>query len=259
MSNPIILYESRFMDGTPIASSTRTGFSVLNINDYRKYTLHKFDASGINNYTINCSTSKSADTIGIVGHNWGTITSTVNIKVSADGTAWTTKHSFSPSDDHALIQVFTSTAAQWWRVEVECSTASTVTAEAGVILLGSKFTFEKGMPYGSGYDPRPESINAEQTYSKAGNLLGSIINYHSIELNAQFEYLSDTWIRNTFLPVWSTHLKQLKPFFWAWDITNYTTDVFYCVLPSDFENRNPFSLGKDYRNLNLKMLALSED
>jgi hypothetical protein len=71
--NPIILADNRFSDAIPVAPSfTATGYSVLNCRGGKRDTLWKAAAPGINTIEIDCLAAKSADILGLLGHNLAT-------------------------------------------------------------------------------------------------------------------------------------------------------------------------------------------
>ena len=54
MANPIVLYDNRFDDGTPVATVTEGGYSVLNIRDWKTYTFWRGDATDPTYLTVDC-------------------------------------------------------------------------------------------------------------------------------------------------------------------------------------------------------------
>lgn len=256
-AKPIICYENRLDDGTPTATDTASGYDVLNLRDLRTYTFHKFlNATGTKYITIDCGSAKSADSLAIVGHNLYTVGATMQLQSSTTG-AWAGEQvvriaEFTRTSDKAFIKTFTSASARYWRLRILNMTAA---VQMAVVLLGSQLNFEN-WPAGQ-FDPNAEKIMAESNNSKTGNLLGSVISYHEREVSVTFNRITDTWFRNTFLPVWHTHLKLLKPFFWAWDLTNNSGDVYFMVLPDDFNLSAAYNSTR--RTLTLQMKGVSED
>jgi hypothetical protein len=127
---------------------------------------------------------------------------------------------------------------------------SAIAVYCGVVLLGEIFTFER---YPSGnFDPNPERIVAKSSISKGGNPLGSVIDYFERKISVSFKKLTPSWIKNTFIPVWENHLRQLKPFAWAWDITNHSDEVYYLMLAVNARLSMPYDPVRRSLSLNLK-------
>lgn len=89
MSNPKILYDNRLSDATPTASSTASGYSVLNLRDWRPYTWWA-PASLPATVTVDCGVAREADYALLYGHDLHSKNLFAEIQGSADGSAWTT-------------------------------------------------------------------------------------------------------------------------------------------------------------------------
>lgn len=87
MALPIILYDNRFSDGTPTATDTAQGFSVLNVRDMRTYTYWKAASVGTKYLTVDCGSPMNADCLGIIGHNLGSIGAEAVLQGSSDNFA----------------------------------------------------------------------------------------------------------------------------------------------------------------------------
>ena len=255
-AKPQFLFDNRFEDGTPVASqAVETGFSVLSIIDGRPYKQWKQGNTTVPSYiTVNAGSALAADTIGIIGHNFNTAGVTYKVEYSIDNFAADTNDAFAayaPTDDLAIFKTFTTQTKQYWRVTF---TATTLAPFAGVIILGERLTFEK-YPM-KGFDPDRVKIVAETSKSKGGNILGSIINYHDRNISMAMKLNSESFINNTFKPAWESHLKLLKPFFFAWDITNHASQVYFVKVPNNFTLSMPYDSAR--RQLNLTMEGISE-
>jgi len=249
---PIILYDNRFEDGTPTATDTETGYDVANITDLRTYTFWKAASSGTKYITVNCASAKSADALGIVGHNLYTASATISVESSPDNSEWTERLAgFVPPSDRALLKRFTSVSAQYWRVKI---VTASVQAKIAVIILGVRVTMEK-YPLAP-FDPMPQSIVAQQGISDEGNLLGVTIEFIDIQIQAQFSNLTPSWVTNTFVPAWDVHLSLCKPFFWAWDVENHATEVYFVQILARSALSMPYEANR--RSLALAMRGMKE-
>ena len=87
--NPMILYDNRFLDGIPMATDTSEGFSALNVVDLKTFTFWQAGEPGYEDIAVDCGAAKSADALGIIGHNLGTVQADISVESSDDGDTWT--------------------------------------------------------------------------------------------------------------------------------------------------------------------------
>jgi hypothetical protein len=214
---PKILYENRFNDATPAASTTASGYSVLNVVDWRPYTWWK-PTAGTSTITVDCGSAKSADyaliyaeagvyqayasTDNFVSSNvlQGTIT------LSATGLGWV---------------AFTSVSYRYWRILSITGTPAVAIAAIGVAL-------EVPAYFDEGFDPRGRTAVSQYNRSIDGHALGAVVDFQEWKQTLRFPLVNGssgwTWIRNSFEPAWNAHL-MVKPFGLAWDPTGNATEV----------------------------------
>ena len=233
---PLILADNRLLDAVPTATDTAAGYSVSNITDLRPFTWWQAASLGTKYITVNCGSAKSADSIGIIGHNFFTASATVSVESSANGADWTERLAgFTPATDKAVLKTFTTASAQYWRIKI---VTAAIAARMAVCILGARMDFPR---YLSGnFDPCPEKLNAIAARSKAGHMIGATLKNVSTEIDVDFRGITTAWFEDIFRPTWENHLRQVKPFFWAWDITNHATEVYFVCIPGDFTLNAPF-------------------
>lgn len=251
-AKPKILYDSILIGATLTATDTATGYDVDNITDLRPYTLHKFNEAGTKYITIDCGEDATADAIGFVGHNFGTADATVTVEHSANNIDWSAAVvTIEPTDDKSLMKEFTSAENRYWRIKI---VTATVAAQIGVALLGQVLTFTRWPK--SGFDPDALSIAASSETSKTGNVLGATLKYVSRTISMSLEGITPTWISTTFKTAWDNHIELLKPFLFAWDITNHSTEVYYVRIPENFSLKMPYDPVR--RTLSLTLQGVKE-
>lgn len=253
--NPIILADNRFLDGTPTATDTDAGYDVNNIIDLRPYTFWKAASVGTKYLTVGpLSPAKSVDTIGIIGHNLFTATASVSVESSVNGSSWTERlAAFTPASDRAVLKTLTSVSAAYWRVKI---VTASVAAYCGVVMLGVRLTFP--YPPDAPHVPYSESIEAEATRSRGGNLLGNVVRYKPIEISPSFSTLARSWVTDTYKPFWDDYGSELMPFFYAWDLSVYPADVFFASMTEDAVFAPPVSISAYYDSLKLSMRGVKE-
>jgi hypothetical protein len=258
MALPCFLSDNRFLDGTPTATDTAVGYSVLNITDLRLYTFWQAASFGTKYITIDCATSKAADTISIVGHNFYTSTATISLESSTTG-AWAGEQvvrvaGFIPSNDKALMVQFASVSARYWRLKI---ITSAIAPYCAVVLLGARL--EMPYPPDSPYIPFEESIIAITERSKAGYILGATVRYYPITITPNFSNLSTSFVYNTFQPWWDSYAKTLKPFIYSWDCVNFPAHIFLVSVDDQNSVYNPSLVYAGLvENLSLYLMGIKE-
>ena len=83
MGYPKILHDNRLDDATPVASTTATGYNVLNLRDWRPYTWWKPTALPAT-VTVDSAVASAADYALIFGHSLHTAQAAVEVRGSTD-------------------------------------------------------------------------------------------------------------------------------------------------------------------------------
>lgn len=259
VSAPIILAENILELGTPTATDTDSdaAYSVLHLTDRRTYTYWLGASAGTKYVTIDCGTAVAADTLAIIGHNLYTANATVSVEHSDDNVTWAeVLAGFTPTSDHAFMKTFTTATKRYRRLKI---VTASIAAKIAVVFLGARVTFPRtwSHPSRGSFDPLPEKVVASSVRSKAGNLLGSVLQYASITMTMEIEFLTDTWIAGTFRTLWDTYLSQLYPVFVSWDPGDHPTEVLFGKIPDDFELSRPWTQNA-YRSLSLEFEGVKE-
>jgi hypothetical protein len=248
------LADNRFLDGTPEATDTAAGYDVLSIRDLREFTSWKANSAGTKYLTIQCSTGISADALGIKAHNLGTSAASVSVESSDNGADWTQRLSpFTPTDDKAILKLFTAASGVYWRVKI---VTAAVVPEIAVCLLGERITFP--FPPDGPYVPATSSIEAETTKGKTGIRLGATVRFKPYKIAPKWTNPTRTWVETYFLPFWNDYASNLAPFFYAWDLTVFPSDVRYVSVPESHSFETPVSVLAYYDSIALPMEGVSE-
>ncbi|MBT9169442.1 MAG: hypothetical protein DDT19_02802 [Syntrophomonadaceae bacterium] len=254
MATPIILFDNRFLDGTPTATSTAAGFSVLNIRDGKTYTYWRAAHAGTNFITVDCGVARAVSTFAVIGHNLASASATVSVESSADNITWTVRLAgFTPSSDKAFLRIVNWAIARFWRIRI---VTATVIPFIAVAVIGSRteFPFPPDVPY----IPYRESIEAETSIGKTGHILGSVIRFKPIEITARFSNLPREWVMNYFIFFWNSHISNLRPFFWAWNIGVYPDMIFYVTVDKTASFETPMSVLPFIDSIELNMRGIME-
>jgi hypothetical protein len=252
-AKPLILFDNISTD----AQLTAPGNDVGNLLDYRTYTFWTGPPVGKKAkkpreqiLEIDCSISRTADTLAIIGHNLASSGAQMSLR-SKQQKKWV-EHlmPFTPVTDKAFLKTFPSAQSAQWNLRI---TPGEEPPRIAVLMLGSRLTFER---YPQPFDPFPEELHAESAVSVKGHLLASALQNITSKINVEWKYLSDAWVSNEFQQAWDHHLSLLKPFFWAWDIEGHPDEVYYVRMPHDFHLSKPFDPLR--RSLSLTFETLKE-
>ncbi|MBT9168563.1 MAG: hypothetical protein DDT19_01910 [Syntrophomonadaceae bacterium] len=253
MSLPIILFDNRFNDGTPTATSTAAGFSVLNIRDGKTYTYWRAAHAGTNFITVDCGVARSAGCIAIVGHNLGTASAMVTVETSNDNITWIGRANFAPPSDRAFFRLLPAeVTARFWRIRID--TASVIPFIA-VAMIGRGTTLPS--PPDTPFVPYRESIEAESSIGKTGQILGSVIRFRPIQISARFSNVPRLWIAGAFMHFWN-YASFLRPFFWVWDAGAFPNMIFYVTIDNEFSLEMPVSILSFVDSFELRMKGVME-
>lgn len=253
-SPPIVLADNRFLDGTPTATDTATGYDVLNIRDLKEFTEYRAASSGTKYLTVQCTTGTAADTLAIKKHNLGTAAASVSVESSDNGTDWTERlAAFAPTNDKAILKTWTAVSGVYWRVKI---VTASVAAQIAICMVGERITF----PFSpeAPYAPATESIEAESTTSKTGVPLGSIVRFKPYRIQPKWTVVTRTFVETYFLPFWDDYASNLSPFFFAWDIGTYPSDVRFVRVPKEYSFETPVSVLAYYDSITLPMEGVKE-
>jgi hypothetical protein len=229
MTNPLALYDSRLNDAAPVASSTATGFDVLNLRDYRPYTWWKPSAIPAT-VTVDCGASVAADYLAVYAHELGSTGCTIEVRKSSDNFAANDVlvATYTPTDDKPIVVLFTSTSSRYWRLRITTGTAP----QMAIALLGRRLEFTEGLD--DGFDPLGRETRAQYNVSVKGQPLGKVINYEEWSETIQIPLVTWSWLRDTFLPAWEAHLRS-EPWLFSWNPDSYPKETWLVAATGGFK------------------------
>lgn len=246
--NPVILADNRFKDGTVTAQSEASAeYSILNLTDGRPYTFWKASVAGSIIVSL-ASAQGSVDALALIGHNLGTAAASVFFDYY-NGSAWVEAASLHPTTDRAILTICSTLAASTFRLRI--LTAS-LAPYLSYVAAGVRITMPQ--PADSPTTPYVKGVISESQIGKTGYPLGTVVRYKSIEINHRFSVLDRSWVTATFEAFWDAYLSENTPFFYAWDLEVYPTQVFYVWRKEGATFAWPVSLLAyvDYIDLNLQ-------
>lgn len=213
MTTPRILYDNRFGDGTPVASTTASGdFSVLNLIAWRPYRFWKPTALPAT-VTIDCGSARSADYLLVYAHNLFSGACTVEVRGSTDNFAASDVlvHSFTPAADTNFVRTFTAASFRYWRARF----TGTVVPTIAILAIGSRLDLDGTLTFDD-FDPLARSVVGITHKNENGQPMGKIVDFVEAEQTITMQRTTWTWLRSTWLPAWNAHLRA-NPCAFQWD------------------------------------------
>lgn len=222
-----LLFDNRFADAAPVASSTAAGnFAAANVADMRPYTWWKGSAMPAW-FTVDCGVAKAADYALIWGHDLFTQGATLEVRASTDNFAISNVllGTVTPLSNDPFLLEFATVNYRYWRFNLTGVTNPSI----AIALIGSAFVMPKYL--GSGFDPLARTVSQQANNNGNGHALGKIIDFEQYNQTLTFMNVTWSWLRATWQPAWRSNLRG-SPFIFAWDSATYPAEL-YLVTAGD--------------------------
>lgn len=234
---PLILYENRFADATPVASSTAAGsYNVLNLRDWRAYTWWKPSAMPAT-VTVDCGSAKDADYAVVYGHDLGTKGATLEIRASTDnfGASDLLIASKTPTDDKPFLLQWASASYRYWRTKLTGASAPSLAIAA----VGAALQLPRRLT--RGFDPIGRVLKGQANRSEGGHPLGRVIEFEEWAERVHVRNVTWSWLRSTWQAAWDAHLRA-SPHVFAWDPTDHGGELYLVSIKDQF--KTPHQVGE---------------
>jgi len=239
-----ILYDSLLIGSSVATSAGANGNLVLVPNTADRWA---FTAGGSITFTL--PTAVNMDSVAIGAHNLGSTNHVVSVEYSSsDAGAFSTfKVSQTPADDTAMMFHNTSSVSVR-RLKITCTGSGS--AFIGSIYAGIALQMQR--PFFAGHAPINLSAKTVRysSMTEGGNFVGEQIRRLGFSTSASFSNLENDWYRFYFQP-FVIHARTL-PFYFAWNLNQYSTDVGYCKTSEDI---SPSYGTRDLFNVSFDMLG----
>lgn len=189
LKNPRIGW--RRIAGTVTGSTSAAGYAAANADTNRTDSFWRPTALGAT-WKIDAGTAQSVSYCGIAAHDLGTKGCTILVQSSTDDAAWTTRCTVVPTDDSAIMALFATVSARYWRLSI--SGAGGVPTIA-VIQFGAVTEFPQKAVYAPSISfERTRVANYSTNMSQGGQWLGRSIDRVSLAPAMTVNNLSETWV-----------------------------------------------------------------
>ena len=220
-----ILYLNKLIGSSVVTSAGTNGSLVLIPNTADRWVI---TAGGSITFTL--SSAVTMDSAAIGAHNLGSTNHVVSVEYSSatTGAFSTFKASQTPTEDTAMM-FHNAASVSVRRLKITCTGSGS--AFVGSIYAGIALQMQR--PFFAGHSPLPLSAKTVRysSVTEGGNFVGEQIRRLGFTTSAPFKNLSNDWYRLYFQP-FVVHARTL-PFFFAWNLDQYSTDVGYCKTSED--------------------------
>jgi hypothetical protein len=220
-----ILYLNKLIGSTVTTSAGTNGSLVLVPNTADRWAITTGGA-----ITFTLSSAVTMDSAAIGAHNLGSTGHVVSVEYSSatTGAFSTFKASQTPTDDTAMM-FHNAASVSVRRLKITCTGSGS--AFVGSIYAGIALQMQR--PFFASHSPLPLSAKTIRysSVTEGGNFVGEQIRRIGFRTSAPFKNLSNDWYRTYFQP-FVIHARTL-PFFFAWNLDQYSTDVGYCKTSED--------------------------
>jgi hypothetical protein len=220
-----ILYLNKLI-GSAVTTSLGTNGSLVLVPN----TADRWAITTTSFITFTLPAAVSIDTIGIGAHNLGSTNYVISFQYSTtDVSSFVTfKPAQTPADNTAVMSHISSSISAR-RIRITCTGSGS--AFVGSIYAGIALQMQR--PFFAGHSPLPLSAKTIRysSVTEGGNFVGEQIRRLGFRSSAPFKNLSNDWYRTYFQP-FVIHARTL-PYFFAWNLDQYPTDVGYCKTSED--------------------------
>lgn len=181
----------RRIAGSILASTSAAGFAATNAATFRTDSFWQPTALP-GTWRLDAGSAQSVSYCGIAAHDLGSKGCTILVQSSTNDSTWTTRATITPSDDGAIMALFPTVSARYWRLSISGAGGNPT---IGVIQFGAVTEF----PRPSTYAP---SISFERTRSAAysanitegGQWVGRTRVRTMLSPKMTVDHLSEAWV-----------------------------------------------------------------
>lgn len=253
---PFILSDNVLIDGTVTVTSEEAGYPKENMWDWLDSTYWKATSAAVQNIVIDKGAAGiSVDTLGVLGHNWGTAGNSLGTEVyvqeddNAGFASPTTMGSKVMADDNPFYLDLTAGTERYNRIRLQRLDEAPY---AAVVVLGAKITMPVGPRFT--YDPDKQKTYSELFNAHKGRVIYSSRRYSDRMMNVPFRRIPQSFVASDLLPFLEDHYTAMLPFFFVPDPGDHfgTSKVYYLIAPKDPEINLPvYEDDINYRNWTL--------
>lgn len=210
-------------------------------------TWQRYRPTGIGEVVLTIGQAQTIDYIALGASIYQGVPLTIQVR--AGGLDWSTVYTGTPENNRAIMIVIDGGV-----IVDSIRILHSESCELGVLFAGQYLQMQR--PLFGGHSPIVLSARTEynNSVSDSGQWLGRSITRRGVESDYSWQLLTDTWVREKFMP-FVEHAKT-KPFFMAWRPDLYPDEVVYGWCNEDI---TPSNRGGGTRFMNVSMSVIGHD
>jgi hypothetical protein len=216
IDQPRICFDKHAATGT--ATSTASGYDPNWVTDGETWSVWR---AGSTSSTLTISfSSQTTSYAGIAAHNLGSIGASVTCRVGG-----VTVGSISPSDDSAIVFLFSARSASNVQFVISGGVAEVAVAQAGEVLEMPRLSVYTGLPISES-----KQVRYRHQQSITGDVLGRAVEGADLRFDLTVQNLPETFRAAVGDVTWRgflNHVDNTGPFFIAAKPSSYPDDVAY--------------------------------
>ena len=128
------------------------------------------------------------------------------------------------SDNKPILKAFTSD--DYYGVRIKITPGGATKPQMAVVYAGEIMQMQRNIYVGHTPIPYARTVNAVSRLSESGQFLGRVIKATTYKSRVKIDHMTKDWYRSTFDAF--VQASRTKPFFYAWRLTDYATEIGYC-------------------------------
>lgn len=128
------------------------------------------------------------------------------------------------SDDKPILKTFAND--DYYGIRMKITSGGSTKPQVAVVYAGEIMQMQRNIYVGHTPIPYARTVNAVSRLSESGQFLGRVIKATTYKSRVKIDHMTKDWYRSTFDSF--VQASKTKPFFYAWRLTDYATEVGYC-------------------------------
>jgi hypothetical protein len=219
----VVIGYNNFLDtaDTITASSAGANTPFANAFDGLVFDFYEPASAGTVTVDVALASPAEADYFAFYGTNLSTNGGSIKLQYDNGAGYVDAFTAVSPTTTAPHMEEFTAVTSDTWRIVID----STPTSRFAAISFGKKTTSERGLYIGFTTPLAGRAVRYTSNLSENGTFLGRSVLSRYNQVNANFEFMSDSFVKTTWLP-FIAHAEK-KPFFFKWSTTDNAAETMY--------------------------------
>ena len=236
-----ILYNNKLVNSAVSSTNGSNNIATLKGNTFERWTF-----TGNAQITYSLDTVQSIDTIAIGSHNLTGAVISVYYDTNDSGML---RHLRTVTASEKTTMFHFDETYQAKRISVKITTDDT----GYVAYISAGIALQMQRPFFGGHTPITDSDQSgiEFNRTQSGAIISNTLVNKGYQTSVAINNLNDDWF-NQYIPAFRESAKT-RPFFFAWNLLEYPTDVGLCMMDGDITDQYSGTL--NLHSINFKLLG----